>query len=197
MSLPFSQSCENNKDPILNVLKKTLASSSRVLEIGSGTGQHAVYFAEHLPHLHWQPSDQGEYLSDLKQRLDQFPADNIGSVLKLDVTGKWPHQKFDAVFTANTCHIMSWTQVKKMFQGLVNTLDSGGTLCIYGPFNKNGQYISQSNAAFDQMLKQRDPLSGIRNLEDMEAEGRKQGMKLVQVHQMPANNLLLEFHKFL
>ena len=195
MALPFSQSCESNKSPILTVLEKALASSQRVLEIGSGTGQHAVFFAEHLPHLFWQPSDQGDYLTGLKQRLTQFPADNLGEALELDVTRGWPQEKFDAIFTANTCHIMSWDQVKLMLHGISKILTDGGRLCIYGPFNREGKYTSDSNAAFDQMLRQRDSLSGIRNLEAMEEQAVREGINLVEVHKMPANNLLLEFHR--
>ncbi|WP_035385146.1 DUF938 domain-containing protein [Ferrimonas futtsuensis] len=197
MELPFSQSCENNKAPILAVLKQALAPATHVLEIGSGTGQHAVYFCEHLAHLQWQPSDQGEYLTALKMRLERFPKPNLGPPLELDVTGCWPAQSFDGVFTANTCHIMAWEQVVQMWRGVGQVLQPGGRFCVYGPFNRNGRYTSDSNAQFDQWLMQRDPMSGIRDLEAMEAQGESQGMSLATIHTMPANNLLLEFHKAL
>ncbi|WP_286339759.1 DUF938 domain-containing protein [Ferrimonas sp. YFM] len=197
MELPFSQSCENNKAPILAVLKQALAPASHVLEIGSGTGQHAVFFSEHLDHLQWQPSDQGEYLTALKMRLAHYPRPNLGQPLELDVTGQWPAQSFDGVFTANTCHIMAWDQVVQMWHGVGQVLQPGGRFCVYGPFNRNGRYTSDSNAQFDQWLIQRDPMSGIRDLEAMQAQGESQGLSLATIHTMPANNLLLEFHKAL
>ncbi|TKB48327.1 DUF938 domain-containing protein [Ferrimonas sediminicola] len=197
MNLPFSQSCENNKAPILAVLKRALAPATRVLEIGSGTGQHAVYFSRQLPHLHWQPSDQGEYLAGLRARLARYPAANLGAPLELDVAGDWPDRCYDGVFTANTCHIMAWEQVVQMWQGVGRVLEPGGRFCVYGPFNRQGRYTSDSNAAFDRWLIQRDPLSGIRDLEAMEAQAQRQQMTLATLHTMPANNLLLEFHRAL
>ncbi|USD36334.1 MULTISPECIES: DUF938 domain-containing protein [Ferrimonas] len=195
MSLPFSQSCENNKDPILTCLRQAFIDASRVLEIGSGTGQHAVYFAEHLPHLHWQPSDQGEYLAGLALRLATSSLPNLAAEIELDVGGRWPSQGFDAVFTANTCHIMAWSLVEKLFAGVARSLESGGTFCVYGPFNEGGCFTSDSNARFDQWLKQRDPDSGIRDLEAVVALAARHGLQLSVNYAMPANNRLLQFTK--
>ncbi|SDJ11717.1 Protein of unknown function [Ferrimonas sediminum] len=193
MSLPFSQSCENNKDPILKRLQQAFSGVSRVLEIGSGTGQHAVYFAEHLPHLHWQPSDQGEYLNGLALRLAAASLPNLASEIELDVEGDWPTQRFDAAFTANTCHIMAWPLVEKLFAGVALRLEAGGVFCVYGPFNEGGRFSSDSNASFDQWLKQRDPVSGIRDLEAIVALAGRHGLQLQCNHAMPANNRLLQF----
>ncbi len=194
MTKPFSQPCENNKLPIANVLKKAFSQSHLALEIGSGTGQHAVFFAEQLPHLKWQPTDQQIYLEGIHQWLADYSGENILSPLELDVTqDKWPIKRADAVFSANTLHIMSWSMVEAFFHGVRKVLRSGGVCCIYGPFNYDGEYTSSSNAQFDQWLKRRDPDSGIRNFEDVDRLAREAGMFLVEDYTMPANNRLLQW----
>jgi SAM-dependent methyltransferase len=193
--LPFSQACENNKAPILDVLKTALASSSRVLEIGSGTGQHAVYFAPALPHLVWQTSDLPNNHAGIVAWQQAYPAPNFLPPIVVDLQeGFWPGE-FDAVFSANTTHIVSWPLVENMLRLVGNHLPEGGVLALYGPFNYNGHYTSESNRAFDDMLKRRDPSSGIRDVEQVIATAGAHGLQLAQDHAMPANNRLLVFRK--
>ncbi|ABI59599.1 DUF938 domain-containing protein [Nitrosomonas eutropha] len=194
--LAFSQACENNKAPILQVLTQVFQHSKRVLEIGSGTGQHAVHFAKHLPHLNWQSSDQPAYLSDLSARIQQANLANLPAPLALDITSSvFSAEKVDALFTANTLHIMPWQIVEQLFQRLNEFCLPEAQLCIYGPFNYNGQFTSASNASFNQHLQQRDLLMGIRNIEDVIALAAKAGFNLQQDYDMPANNRLLHFKR--
>ncbi|RUO24080.1 methylase [Aliidiomarina minuta] len=199
MLLPFSQACENNKSPILDVLQPAFSDSSRVLEVGSGTGQHAVYFAQHMPHLTWQCSDQARYLEGLQQRIEQAALPNLPPPIELDITNNSYNQPpVDAIFSANTLHIMSWPTVQQFFQRLPDfcNLNSGNTkaaLCIYGPFNYNGAFTSDSNQAFDRSLRARDPQMGIRDIEDIQPLAKAQGFHLHKDHSMPANNRLLHF----
>jgi hypothetical protein len=184
---PFSEACERNRAPILEVLKRAFANSRRVLEIGSGTGQHAAYFAPELPHLIWQASDVAEHLPGIRQWIpDPAP-------IELDVDREWPRIQADAVFSANTCHIMSWPQVERMFAGIGRLRPE--VLALYGPFNYNGRHTSQSNARFDAMLRERDPLSGIRDFEKISALAEAAGLTLAEDNAMPANNRLLVFQK--
>lgn len=197
MTKPFSQACENNKAPILEVLKDAFSEVSQVLEIGSGTGQHAVYMAEHLPDLKWQPSDQAIYLPGVKLWCNEYAKGNLLQAIELDVTqAQWPEVQADAIFTANTLHIMSWAMVEAFFKGVGALLPEAGKLCIYGPFNYQGAYSSDSNQAFDHYLRERDPLSGIRDFEAIEQLAMSSGFALVKDHAMPANNRLLEWRKF-
>lgn len=192
--LPFSQACENNKDPILTVLRDAFANCHKVLEVGSGTGQHAEYFARKLPHLHWQSSDQPVYLPDLNRRLQQAGLPNLPEALPLDIRqSHWSYAKVDALFSANTLHIMSWPVVERFFARLDGFCQSSASLCIYGPFNYQGQFTSASNRAFDQSLKQRDPAMGIRDQEAVVELAAAQGFKLQADHALPANNRLLVF----
>jgi SAM-dependent methyltransferase len=194
--LPFSEACERNKNPILEVLRVVLADRARVLEIGSGTGQHAVYFAAQLGHLHWYPTEQLAYLADLTARVQLQGTRNLHAPTVLDVKQSvWPVRKVDAVFTANTLHIMAWTEAQCLFRGLDAVLSPGGVLCIYGPFRYAGRYTSASNQTFDAMLQERDPLSGIRDIDAVTALARHHGMTLNIDHDMPANNRLLQFLK--
>ncbi len=190
---PFSQACVNNRDPILAILKRVFAQRTAVLEIGTGTGQHAVYFAPELPHLIWQPSDCPEYLPGINAWLDDYPADNLRRPLELDVNGTWPEGPWDAIFSANTCHIMSWQSVEAMFAGIGRVTESTATLALYGPFKYGGRYTSESNARFDAHLREVAPHQGIRDLEDIEALAREQGLRLAEDNAMPANNQLLVF----
>lgn len=196
MKLPFSQACENNKQPILEVLQNVFADTQRVLEIGSGTGQHAVYFAGHLPHLIWQTSDLSANHSGINRRIDEHPRENLRRPVVFDLNHPiWPDKKVDAVFSANTAHIVSWPLVETLFQQVGTHLPAGGIFALYGPFNYRGQYTSDSNAAFDQMLRQRDPASGIRHFEDIDALARQHRLQLIKDHPMPANNRLLVWVK--
>ena len=183
---PFSEPSERNRAPILAVLKRVLAESKSVLEIGSGTGQHAAYFAPELPHLTWQASDRAENLADIRQW--------VANPIELDVDKGFPGVDADAVFTANTCHIMSWPQVERMFEG-VGSMRSVKTFCLYGPFNYGGKHTSESNARFDAMLRGRDPASGIRDAEAISTLAGKNGFALAEDNAMPANNRLLVFRR--
>jgi hypothetical protein len=177
---PFSEASERNRDPILAILERVFRETRKVLEIGSGTGQHAAYFSAALPHLVWQASDRADNLPGIRE----WGADPI----ELDVDGKWPAIDADAVFTANTCHIMSWPQVERMFAGVGRL--GAQTFCLYGPFNY-GRHTSESNARFDAMLRGRDPASGLRDFEAIEKLGRQAGLRLAEDNPMPANNRLL------
>ena len=189
---PFSQACENNKHPILGVIKDLFAGSDRVLEIGSGTGQHAVYFAEHLPHLTWFTSDRVENLAGIGMWLESAGLKNLRQPVALDVCQPvWPAVKVDAVYTANTVHIMHWHEVEALFEGIDALLPDDGVFVLYGPVNYHNQYTSDSNAHFDVMLKTRDPESGIRNFEDLNRLADKAGMILKDDFDMPANNRLI------
>lgn len=196
MEPPFSQACENNKNPILEVIQRYFCGDITVWEIGSGTGQHAVHFASHLPHLHWQPTDQGEYLRGIQLRLEQAKLDNINPALPLNVFDHpWPSEKIEAVFSANTLHIMSWQAVETFFQRLGEYLQPDGIFCCYGPFNYHGQFTSASNQNFDLWLKNRDPKSGIRDFEAVCELAQQQAMTLLEDVAMPANNRLLVWKK--
>jgi hypothetical protein len=181
---PFSEPSERNRAPILAVLKRIFSKTRFVLEIGSGTGQHAASFAPELPHLVWQASDRAENLADIRQW--------VANPIELDVDKPFPKVDADAVFTANTCHIMSWPQVERLFRG-VGAMRSVKLFCLYGPFNYGGKHTSESNARFDAMLRGRDPASGIRDAEAIVALAGKSGFSLAEDNAMPANNRLLVF----
>ena len=190
MDKPFSAACERNRDPILDILREVFRDRRRVLEIGSGTGQHAVHFAAALPHLSWQASERAQSIAGLNYWLDDAALPNTPQPLVLDVGAEpWPVcGTFDAAFTANTLHIMSWAEVVTLFARLPAVLDADALFMVYGPFNIDGEFTSQSNAAFDASLRQRDPLMGIRDLAEVDALARAQGMQLIANHAMPANN---------
>jgi hypothetical protein len=189
---PFSPACERNRDPILAVLRDAFADRRRVLEIGSGTGQHAVHFAAAMPWLTWQCSDVAENLPGIGSWLDDAALSNTPPPLALDVqSGPWPMQRFDAAFSANTLHIMGWPAVQDFFRGLDATLADDATLVVYGPFNDDGVYTSDSNRDFDGWLKARDPRSGIRDAGAVDALARGIGLRRVDDVAMPANNRCL------
>lgn len=195
-SLPFSQACENNKPYILEVLRDVFADRRQVLEIGSGTGQHACYFAEHLPWLTWQPSDVPENLPVLRPRCAAYKGANLLPVLALDVREQaWGVPLPDALFTANSLHIMSFAAAQRFFATLGSSETRDVVLAIYGPFNYNGAYTSPSNARFDQWLAQRDALSGIRDFEAVNALATSAGFSLRGDNEMPANNRLLVWQR--
>jgi SAM-dependent methyltransferase len=194
--LPFSAACERNKDPILEVLRLRFADRTQVLEIGSGTGQHAVYFARQLGHLTWHPTEQLVYLADLTERVKLEGPRNLRPPMLLDVSqAVWPVRGVDALFTANTLHIMSWPEVMALFNGIGTVLAPAGVLCIYGPFRYSGRYTSDSNREFDQMLQERDPQSGLRDIEAVRPLAEQYGLHLDADLDLPANNRLLVFTK--
>ena len=193
---PYSESCEQNRAPILEVLRIELAGRSNLLEIGSGTGQHAVYLAPEFPQLIWQTSDVTESHEGINAWLNDAGPANVRPPFALDVcTDNWPSDAYDAIFSANTVHIMSWPEVECLFDGVGTTLQTGGVFCLYGPFNYNGKYTSESNARFDQWLKARDPLSGVRDFEALEELAGKAGLVLKKDYEMPANNRTLVWSK--
>lgn len=193
---PFSESCEQNKDPILTVLKRYLPGVKNVLEIGSGTGQHAVFFASEFPDLTWLTSDQAEYHSGIQMWLSDSALLNIEGPLLLDVDQEnWNIDKTEAIFSANTVHIMGWHSVENMFAGIGKILQKEGVFCLYGPFNYDGRFTSESNARFDLWLKQRDSVSGVRDFEALQQLAVKAGLDLIDDVEMPANNRILVWKK--
>lgn len=196
MALAFSQAAENNKEPIADVLREAFAGVGTVLEIASGTGQHAVYFAGCFPHVTWQPSDLPEYLGDIRDRLAQEGLVNTLPPVALDVAQTpWEIPVVDAIFSANAVHIMSWGHVEQMFTGMADVLGGDGVLCLYGPFKYGGEFTTPSNARFDDWLKSRDPVSGVRDFEAVDALARETGLSLVGDTAMPANNQLLVWRR--
>ena len=189
---PYAESCDQNRNAILDVIQPLLVNSRSLLEIGSGTGQHAVYFTEELPHVTWHSSDRAENLEGIKLWLSDADNERLPPPIELDVRqNNWPEIIVDTVFTANTCHIMNQQSVEIMIAQIGKLLPAGGQLIIYGPFNYNQQYTSPSNEKFDQWLKQRDPESAIRHFEDMNELAEKAGLNLLGDYEMPANNRVL------
>ena len=197
--MTYSEACERNKQPILEQLQDLLgASHHRVLEVGSGTGQHAEFFAQSLPQLYWQCTDVAENLASINARLSAAALDNCPPALELDLSSaSWPDVQCDCLFTANTLHIVAWPLVLALLDRAATVLPVHGLLIIYGPFNYAGEYTSASNADFDQWLKQRDPASGIREFEAVceRLAMAPEPMKLACDIAMPANNRLLVFRK--
>ena len=191
MEKPHAPSTEKNREPILAVLRDHFADRRAVLEIGSGTGQHAVYFAAALPHLRWQASDRSGNLAGIRAWLDEAALPNTPAPIAFDVSAAWPQQRFDAVFSANTLHIMSWTEVERLFAGLPGILADDARLVIYGAFNYGGQYTSESNAVFNAWLKSQGAHQGLRDFEAVDALARQAGLTLLEDRAMPSNNRCL------
>ncbi|HEY9097896.1 MAG TPA: DUF938 domain-containing protein [Thiobacillus sp.] len=193
---PFSESCVQNRDPILAVLHNAFADRHHVLEIGSGTGQHAVDFGTAMPHLRWQTSDVAAHHAGIQMWLDEAALPNVLPPIELDVRQQaWHTGRYDAIFSANTLHIMGWPEVELFFEGVGQILEPAGVLAVYGPFNYNGAFTSESNARFDVWLKSRDPVSGVRDFEAVNALAQAQGLVLQQDIAMPANNRTLIWHR--
>jgi cyclopropane fatty-acyl-phospholipid synthase-like methyltransferase len=193
---PFAEACEKNRAPILEVLRVELAGKTRLLEIGSGTGQHAVYLAPEFPALLWQTSDVAEAHAGIRAWLADAGLANVLPPLTLDVCkDDWPTERYDAVFSSNTAHWMSWPEVECLFSGVGKALQTGGVFCLYGAFNYGGTFTSESNARFDRWLRARDPSSGIRDFEAVDELARRAGMTLANDHEMPANNRMLVWHR--
>ena len=193
---PYSESCDQNREPILDVIQPLFADRHTILEIGSGTGQHAVYFAGKMPYLIWQTSDQPEYHPGIQAWLDEAALPNTRSPLPLNTRQvDWPEVTTDAVFSANTCHIMHWPDVVGLFKGVGKLLPRGGPFVLYGPFNDDGKYSAESNARFDVWLKQRDPDSGIKDFEALDKLANEAGMTLQKRYPMPANNQIICWRK--
>ncbi len=189
---PRSEACERNREPILQVLRQWFTQPGTAVEIGSGTGQHAVHFATNLPHLQWQPTDCEENLAGIGAWVSEAALPNLSTPLKLDVRDSaWPVQTADYAFSANTSHIMGWPEVELMFAGIGRILRPGGVFCLYGPFNREGRFTSESNQAFDASLRERDPKMGLRDDQALRTLARQHGLAFTAEHAMPANNRLL------
>jgi len=196
MSKPVAESCIQNQQVILEVLQNIFQEQGEVLEIGSGTGQHAVFFTHHMPHLTWQPSDLLDQHAGMQLWLNEVEHDRIKSPVELNVDDAvWETEKKDYVFTANTTHIISSAQTENMFKHVGACLKQGGIFAQYGPFNYNGAYTSESNARFDVWLKQRNPESCIKHFETVQALAEDNGLRLFQDVEMPANNRILVWQK--
>jgi cyclopropane fatty-acyl-phospholipid synthase-like methyltransferase len=193
---PYSESCDQNRDPIFSIIEPLFRGRRNVLEIGSGTGQHAVYFAARMPHLTWHTSDLPENHAGIRAWLDEAVLANISDPIALDVCSRpWPDLEIDAVFSANTVHIMHLEEVVALFEGVGEVLGRDGLFCLYGPFNYGGNYTSESNARFDEWLHARDPLSGIRDFDDLDRLAGTAGLQMENDYAMPANNRLLCWRK--
>jgi SAM-dependent methyltransferase len=195
MDKPWSAACERNQDPILAVLRQRFAKCQRVLEIGSGTGQHAVHFAAALPHLTWQTSDVAQQLPGLRMWLDEAGLPNTPAPLVIDVNHPFAGGEFDAVFSANTLHIMAWSEVERLFAAVPQVTKPGALLTIYGPFNYSGRHTSPGNAAFDAALRDDDPQRGLRDFEAVDALAQSVGLVLVEDRAMPANNRCITWRR--
>ena len=192
---PFSDACERNRDPIFSALRPHFSDRELVLEIGSGTGQHAAYFAKKMPSLVWQSSDRSENLPGVRAWLDEAALPNTPAPIDLDVNGHWPNDRFDGIFSANTLHIMSWAEVETLFCNLASISTPDTKLAIYGPFNYDGQFTSDSNAAFDRSLKSRGAQMGIRDFEAVNVLASDAQFALIDDVPMPANNHLLVWQR--
>jgi SAM-dependent methyltransferase len=198
MSKRFSPACDRNRDPILAVLRNVLKDCRHVLEIGSGTGQHAVFFGKQLPHLIWQPSDLPDNHPGIRAWLQEAGLPNVLPPITLDaLSADWPQGPFDAVFSANTCHIMAWQEVEGMFDGIGRVLRPGGVLCIYGPFKYGGSFTSASNEQFDASLRAQAPHMGMRDIESVKQLASARELIFQADYPMPANNRLLEWQRVL
>jgi hypothetical protein len=188
---PHAPSCDRNQGPILEVLLKHFSDVKQVLEVGSGTGQHAVHFGAAMPWLTWQTADMAENLPGIRLWLDDAKLPNVLAPVELAASGPWPPGPYDAVFSANTLHIMGWPEVQKLFAGLDRVMARKALLAVYGPFNYGGRFTSESNAQFDVWLKERSPASGIRDFEAVNALASSIGLTLLADYEMPSNNRTL------
>lgn len=192
---PYSAAADRNQGPLLEVLREVFPRPGLILEIGSGTGQHAVHFAAHLPWLRWQPTEQARFVRTLRSWTGPAELSNLLAPQVLDVNGPWPLDQADGVFSANTAHIMSWPTVEAMFAGVGSILAPGGRLALYGPFNYGGEFTSDSNRQFDAMLRSRSPEMGVRDFEQVDALAASHGLELIADHPMPANNRTLVWER--
>ena len=193
---PYSGACDQNREPILSVLDTLLSDAKTVLEVGTGTGQHAVYFGEKLPHLLWQCSDQAQYHEGIQAWLNEASLPNVLPPIALNVSkDPWPDSQYDALYSANVMHIMHWENVVDLFVSGAKCIRKNGLMICYGPFNYEGKYTSQSNANFDQSLKMRDPNSGIRDFEALQKLAGENGLNFLKDIEMPANNRILVWQK--
>ncbi len=192
---PFSPACERNQDAILAVLRERFADRARVLEIGSGTGQHAVHFAAALPQLIWQTSDVSANLPGIGQWLAEARLPNTPTPLVFDINGPPPEDRYDAIFSANTLHIMGWSEVQRLFSLLPSLMQRNALLTVYGPFKYRGAFTTTSDAAFDDLLRAEHPQRGIRDAEAVGALARTAGLMQIDDCAMPANNRCITWRR--
>lgn len=195
LNKPYSESCDQNREPIKLVLEQFMDDRKTVLEIGSGTGQHAVYFSGQFPNLKWQTSDLKENHEGIQAWIDDSGLHNVSPPIELDSTGEWPKYQFDLLYSANTVHIMSSIAVEHLFAKIPGCMHEKSVFLLYGPFNYQGCYTSDSNARFDIWLKQRDPASGIENFEWLTEIAGQSGLTCTHDFEMPANNRILVWQK--
>lgn len=195
MEKPDAAACARNREPILDVLRDHFADRRTVLEIGSGTGQHAIFFAAELPRLSWQASDRAENLAGIQSWLDEAELPNTPAPIPLDVNEAWPAARFDAAFGANILHIMSWREVERLFACLPGIMARDFKLVVYGPFNYGGRFTSASNAAFDGWLKEQGAHQGLRDFDAVNALAEQSGLNLVEDRAMPSNNRCLVWRR--
>lgn len=194
--LTISDAAERNKQPILEILQEWFADrDDTVLEIGSGTGQHAVHFARHLPAITWQPSDFGRYLPLLREFVARSPLPNLRAPIRLNVDDFVAVPDVNVMYSANTLHIMSWDSACRFLRAAGARLPVGGWLIVYGPFRVGGRATSEGNARFDAALRSEDPLMGVRDREQVCFEADRAGLSLQACRAMPANNQLLRFER--
>jgi len=188
---PFAAAAAQNQQAILSVLGAELSAGDHVLELGSGTGQHVCFFAQHLPEVFWQPTELPSRLDGIRMWLADFDGDNVLPPLSLDVRDEvWPTLQAQVIYSANTFHIVSWQAIESVFAGCSSSLTGSGKLCVYGPFKIDGRFTTQSNAQFDQMLRAQDPLSGVRDSAELNALALSHGFRPARMIPMPANNFV-------
>lgn len=192
---PFAEAAARNADPILEVLLHEFRDSTDVLEIGSGTGQHAIHFAASLEHLQWQTSDLRENHPAIRAWIADARLPNVREPISLDVKTAELSTSYDAVYSANTAHIMSIDEVVRMFALVARVLRPDGVFCLYGPFRRFGEFNTESNARFDASLRARDPSMGIRDLEELDAVGAANGLHRHNLYAVPSNNLVVMWKK--
>lgn len=186
-----------NRDAIADILQQALPNAGLVLEVASGSGEHAIHFAERFPTLIWQPSDHDPVAcASIAAWAADAALPNIQPPLALDASSPlWPVDRADAILCINMIHISPWAATLGLLDGAARLLDDGGPLIVYGPFLKSDIETAPSNLAFDAQLRERDPAYGIRAVEDIDAEAQKRGMERVACHIMPANNLTLIYRR--
>ncbi len=193
---PYAPACDENRQPILEILQQVFVEPGKVLEVGSGTGQHATWLPGYLTHLQWQPTEVEENLPGIRAWLADAALENVLAPMVLDVSRQpWPVEQTDYVFSANTVHIMSWPMVEAFFEGLGRVLSPGGDFCLYGPFMFDGRHTAESNARFDIWLKERDPLSGVRDAADLDRLASAAGLARMNDFPMPVNNRILHWRR--
>ncbi|MDX5152518.1 MAG: DUF938 domain-containing protein [Acidiferrobacterales bacterium] len=200
MEKPFAPSAERNREPLRDILKNVLTGSGLLLEIGSGTGQHAAYMAKDFPAYQWQPTDLPEKLDSINDWAADSGADNILPALALDLatdpnSADWPVKEADAIVCINTIHIVAWPLVVNLFRGVGKVIKRGGVMFVYGPYEYSDQPLEPSNLEFDEWLKLRDPNSGIRKFDDVNRLAEEAGLMLEMDQAMPANNRSIWWRK--